>query len=114
MSTPAQAIQGAIDLLTRFYESPSLAHSNALVLIDQELPRLREALDDVEWTEKGLAEWRAMAQEKARHLAAVQATARIAIGHLQSVLNTARTHAEQQAADTSARDWLTSIGSEPT
>lgn len=26
----------------------------------------------------------------------------------------ARTHAEQQAADTAARDWLTSIRSEPT
>jgi hypothetical protein len=38
------ALEGAIGLLTRFYESPSLAHSNALVLIDRELPILREAL----------------------------------------------------------------------
>lgn len=37
-----------------------------------------------------------------------------AIGHLQAVLNKARTHDEQQKADTAARDWLTSIGSEPT
>lgn len=37
----------------------------------------------------------------------------VAIGHLQAVLNKARTHADQQAADTAARDWLTSIGSEP-
>lgn len=36
-----------------------------------------------------------------------------AIGHLQAVLNKARTHHEQQAADTAARDWLASIGSEP-
>ncbi len=81
--------------------------------IDLQLPRLRETLNEIECTDKSLAEWRSIAQEKARHLAAVQATARIAIRHLQSVLNTARTHAEQQAADTSARDWLISIGSEP-
>lgn len=43
-----------------------------------------------------------------------QATARIAITHLQEVLNKARTHADQQAADTAARDWLISIGSDPT
>ncbi len=52
MSGAAEALQGAIDLLTRFYESPSLAHSNALVLIDQELPKLRKALEEVELTEK--------------------------------------------------------------
>ena len=34
--------------------------------------------------------------------------------NLQAVLNKPRTHADQQAADTAARDWLTSIGSEPT
>jgi hypothetical protein len=44
---------------------------------------------------------------------AARATARIAIGHLQAVLNKARTHTEQQAADAAARDWLISIGSEP-
>ena len=38
------ALEGAVGLLTRFYESPSLAHSNALVLIDHELPILHEAL----------------------------------------------------------------------
>ncbi len=38
----------------------------------------------------------------------------VAIGHLQAVLNKARTHYEQQQADTAARDWLLSIGSEPT
>lgn len=113
MSEAAKALQGAIDLLTKFYESPSLAHTNALVLIGKELPALRAALDDIEWTEKGLAEWRTNALEKAKHLAAVQATARIAIGHLQAVLNKPRTFDEQQRADSAARDWLTSIGSEP-
>ncbi len=46
MSKAAEALQGAIDLLSRLYESPSLATDSALVLIDQELPRLREALNE--------------------------------------------------------------------
>jgi primosomal protein N'' len=37
-----------------------------------------------------------------------------AIGHLQAVLNKCRTADEQLRADTAAREWLTSIGSEPT
>ena len=114
MSKAAQALRGVIDLLTKFYESPSLAHTNALILIDKELPGLREALDDVEWTEKGLSEWRDQALISMRQAEAARATARIAVGHLQAVLNKPRTHAEQQAADTAARDWLISIGSEPT
>lgn len=69
--------------------------------------------DALEWAEKGLAEWRDQAMAKSRHLAVVQATARIAIGHLQTVLNKCRSHDEQLAADTAAREWLTSIGSEP-
>lgn len=74
---------------------------------------LSEAIDHMEWLEKGNAEWRDVAQTNARHAEAARATARTAIRHLQAVLNTARTHAEQQAADTAARDWLVSIGSEP-
>lgn len=72
-----------------------------------------DVLDDVEWTEKGLAEWRDMAQTNARQVEAALATARVAIHHLQAVLNKPRTHDEQQRADTAARDWLISIGSEP-
>lgn len=71
------------------------------------------AVDAVDWVEKGLEEWRSVATAAQKQAAAAQATARIAIGHLQAVLNTARTHHEQQAADTAARDWLISIGSEP-
>ena len=70
--------------------------------------------DALEWAEKGLAEWRSAAlsaQGEARRLAAEN---RIAIGHLQAVLNKCRTAHEQLSADTAARDWLTSIGSEPT
>jgi hypothetical protein len=107
-------VKGTIELLTKFYESPSLAHTNALILIEQELPLLRDALDDIEWTEKGLAEWRDVALSNEKQAQAAQATARIAITHLQAVLNQSRTHADQQAADTAARDWLVSIGSDPT
>jgi hypothetical protein len=70
-------------------------------------------VDDTDWIEKGLAEWRSKALENARHAEMARATARVAINHLQSVLNKSRTHAQQQDADTSARDWLLSIGSEP-
>ena len=46
-------------------------------------------------------------------LANAQQALQTALGHLQAVLNKPRTHDEQQAADTAARDWLVSIGSEP-
>jgi hypothetical protein len=69
--------------------------------------------ETIDWLEKGLAEWRDLSEHNARVARAAQATARVAVGHLQAVLNKARTHAEQQAADTAARDWLISIGSEP-
>lgn len=46
-------------------------------------------------------------------LANAQHSLGMAIGHLQAVLNKARSAAEQQAADTAARDWLLSIGSDP-
>lgn len=69
--------------------------------------------DDKEWIEKGLAEWREVAVRNARQAESARATARVAIAHLQAVLNKPRTHYEQQKADTAARDWLLSIGSEP-
>ena len=43
-----------------------------------------------------------------------QAALQTAIGHLQAVLNEPRSHEAQQRADTAAREWLLSIGSEPT
>ena len=46
-------------------------------------------------------------------LANAQTALQTAIGHLQAVLNKPRTHDEQVAADTAARAWLESIGSEP-
>jgi hypothetical protein len=82
--------------------------------IQVRLDVVQGAIDTIEWKSKGNAEWRDLCTVKDRQLKAVQASARTAIGHLQAVLNKSRTHAEQQAADTAARDWLLSIGSEPT
>ena len=74
---------------------------------------LGELDDCIEWLEKGIEEWRHMYVTENRKGKAAEATARIAVRHLQSVLNKPRTHDEQQSADTAARDWLVSIGSEP-
>lgn len=82
--------------------------------ISVRLDFVQEAIDHMDWLEKGNAEWRGEALAARRQAAAVRATAQIAITHLQAVLNKPRTHAEQQAADTAARQWLESIGSEPT
>ena len=82
--------------------------------IQVRLDFVQEAIDHLEWMEKGNAEWRDMAISRAKQAETARATARVAITHLQAVLNKPRTHADQQAADTAARDWLTSIGSEPT
>lgn len=103
-----QTLTDYIERTTHWVEGGADRHSAKLALND-----FGNALDDVEWTEKGLDEWRSMAQANARHAEAARVTARIAINHLQEVLNKARTHNEQQRADTAARDWLISIGSEP-
>jgi len=67
-------------------------------MIDAELPGLRQAIAD--------------AQSLSRQAKAARATARVAIGHLQAILRAPVTAAEQQRADTAARDWLASIGAD--
>lgn len=74
---------------------------------------VQEAIDHIEWLEKGNNEWRQQAMANARHAEAARATARVAIGHLQAILNEARTCHQSLHAERLARDWLTSIGSEP-
>lgn len=74
------------------------------------LDTVQEAIDHIEWVNKGLDEWRSLALLREEQARTISAMARVAIGHLQAVLNNARTHHDQQAADTAARDWLTSIG----
>ena len=81
--------------------------------ISVRLDAVQAAIDHIEWLDKGIEEWRFMYTTSARQAEAARATARVAIRHLQAVLNIPRTHDEQQKADTAARDWLLSIGSEP-
>ena len=71
------------------------------------------AIDHIDWLDRGVDEWRdeALSQQQKTH--AAKAMVRIAIKHLHEMLNKARTATESYAADTAARDWLTSIGSEP-
>jgi hypothetical protein len=74
---------------------------------------VQKAIDHMDWLEKGNDEWRRLGLSYQKQARASQATARIAIGHLQEMLNKARTATESYAADTAARDWLESIGSDP-
>lgn len=71
---------------------------------------VQQAIDHLDWLEHGIAEWRSEALTAQRQARAAQATARVAVNHLNKVLNDCRSHSEQQAADTAARDWLASIG----
>jgi len=84
-----------------------------LKLIQVRLDFVQEAIDHIDWLEKGVGEWRDIALSHIRQSNAAKAASSIATRHLQAVLNKPRTFDEQQAADTAARDWLESIGSEP-
>jgi hypothetical protein len=71
------------------------------------------AIDHIVCLDRGVDEWREEALSQQQKVHAAQAMVRIATGHLHEMLNKARTATESYAADTAARDWLTSIGSEP-
>lgn len=69
--------------------------------------------DQIDWIEKGIKGWREAAQTQdmlARHEAA---KTRVAIGHLQTLLNGRLDASQMLAAEAAARDWLESIGEEP-
>lgn len=70
---------------------------------------VQEAIDHIEWLDKGCEEWRKMGLASDKQAKAAKATSRVAITHLNAVLNGCRTAGEQQTADTAARDWLASI-----
>ena len=70
--------------------------------------------DHVEWLEAGINEWRAESLTNSRHAEAARLTARTAIRHLQAILNSQRTATQSWEAEQEARQWLRSIGSEPT
>lgn len=71
---------------------------------------VQTSIDHIEWLDKGCSEWSHLWQLEGRQNSANEAKLRIAIGHLDKVLNGCRTSDEQQKADTDARDWLISIG----
>lgn len=71
-----------------------------------------ELIDQVDWLEKGNAEWRAKALTSSKQAEAARATARIAISHLQALLNEKRTAQQSWEAEQAARDWLLSIGAD--
>jgi hypothetical protein len=50
--------------------------------------------------------WRDLAVKNAHYAETARYTASVAIFHLQSVLNKAKTPAEQQESEKAARDWL--------
>jgi hypothetical protein len=81
-------------------------------LVSVRLDAVQTAIDHIEWLEKGNEEWRLAGLSARKQAEAARATARIAIGHLQAILRPPATAAEQQRADTAARDWLASIGAD--
>ena len=90
---------------------PKGEHSNpSNEFIQVRLDVVQEAIDHIDWLDKGVSEWRGLALMREEQAKVIAAMARLAVGHLQAVLNNARTHHDQQAADTAARDWLESIG----
>ena len=81
--------------------------------IQVRLDFVQAAIDHIVCLDRGVDEWREEALSQQQKFYAAHAKARTAIAHLQCVLSKARTATESYAADTAARDWLTSIGSDP-
>ena len=74
---------------------------------------LKALPDQIDWIERGIVEWRAVAQTQNRFAKQEAAKCRVAITHLQTILNGRLDATQMLAAETAARDWLESIGEEP-
>lgn len=80
----------------------------------QEAIKALDELDDhIDWLDKGIDEWRSLAQNNSQMAMRMAFTLRIALSHLHATLNQQHNANDQLKADTAARDWLISIGSEP-
>ena len=79
---------------------------------DGAIKALGALYDQIDWIEKGIVEWREVAQQNGKRYGMAQATARVAITHLQAVLNGRLDANQMLAAEKAARDWLESIGEE--
>lgn len=106
-SLDADIASGIKEQLQAAYATGNEEGRKDVAALQAEISALKDKLS---WTDDAFVEWRNIALSRAREAKASRATARVAIGHLQGVLGLARTYAEQQAADTAARDWLASIG----
>ena len=84
---------------------PQAARANALKALEA-LP------DQIDWIERGIVEWRDVAQQNGKRYGMAQATARVAITHLQAILNGRLDANKMFDAEKVARDWLESIGEE--
>ena len=116
MSGAEQALDGATKRLTKMLADtiPQGPHPNPYdEFVRVRLDIVQESIDHLDWLDNGVDEWRALWKGAANKSRASEATALVAIRHLHAVLNKARTFDEKQAADTAARAWLVSIGSEP-
>ena len=99
--TPERALKYLVDAIP---QGPHPTPHNDWV--DVRLDALQAIIDDYEWTNTGLAEWRAEALASGKRVKAAHAAVRIAVEHLRGVLD----GADQNKAERLARDWLESIG----
>lgn len=70
---------------------------------------VQASIDHIEWLEKGNEEWRVVALAGQKQANAARATTRVAIGHLQALVNGSVAGPDRFKAYESARDWLISI-----
>ena len=77
--------------------------------VQNAIAHLERLIDNLEWTNKGIDEWRTVAVQATKQAAMSRATASVAITHLKNTLNMARTY-DEHIKRTAALDWLTSIG----
>jgi hypothetical protein len=73
---------------------------------------VQQAIDTLDWLDKGVAEWRDSALSNGRQAAAARAQARIAIKHLQAALVPPSSPLYAKGFE-DAREWLVSIGGDP-
>jgi hypothetical protein len=81
---------------------------NSTTIIDL----LARALNEIDWLEKGNDEWREACVKHSHEAMRFRAQAKIALAHLDKVLNGCHNADEQMQADSAARLWLESIGYE--
>ena len=77
--------------------------------ISVRLDVVQTSIDHIEWLEKGNEEWRDMYVSSNQQRNAAQATARIAIEHLQALMKQIAPVGDSRV-ERAARDWLVSIG----